>query len=275
DREGTLNNAGTVAPAEYYNIKGAHSGDQINIYNAETAVLTAKINLLEAMNVAFKKDVRLERLQASSSPAAYAQSSDDIYSTALGSLALVKAADLRVTAFEKAVSVAKGKYYPTLSFGYGYGTQWSNNTGGGTDPVPSFSKQFSDNRSYGPSLNLSIPILNYFQTRNNVKLAKLDLVDAQSTNTYTKVQLKQQIEQAHASMKNAYDRLQILTPQVEAYQAAYDAQKTKFDAGVITSDIFILAKNSLDAANVNLINARYDYLIRTKILDYYQGKLSF
>lgn len=275
DRESTLNNAGSVAPAEYYNIKGAHSSDQINIYNAETAVLTAKINLLEAMNVAFKKDVRLERLQASSSPAAYTQSSDDIYSTALGSLALVKAADLRVKAFEKAVSVAKGKYYPTLSFGYGYGTQWSNNTGGGTDPVPSFSKQFSDNRSYGPSLNLSVPILNYFQTRNNVKLAKLDLVDAQNSNSSTKIQLKQQIEQAHASMKNAYDRLQVLIPQVETYQAAYDAQKTKFDAGVITSDIFILAKNNLDAANVNLINARYDYLIRTKILDYYQGKLSF
>ncbi|MEP6612765.1 MAG: TolC family protein, partial [Mucilaginibacter sp.] len=130
DRESTLNNAGTVAPAEYYNIKGAHSGDQINIYNAETAVLTAKINLLEAMNVAFKKDVKLERLQASSSPAVYVQSSDDIYTTALGSLALVKATDLRVKAFEKAVSVAKGKYYPSLYFGYGYSTQWSNTPNG-------------------------------------------------------------------------------------------------------------------------------------------------
>ncbi len=57
--------------------------------------------------------------------------------------------------------------------------------------------------------------------------------------------------------------------------ASYDATKVKFDNGVITSDLFIIAKNNLDAANTNLINARYDYLIRTKILDYYQGKLSF
>jgi len=76
-------------------------------------------------------------------------------------------------------------------------------------------------------------------------------------------------------MTNAYDRLQVLNEQVETYTQSYNATKAKFDAGVVTSDIFIIAKNNLDAANVNLINARYDYLIRTKILDYYQGKLSF
>jgi len=274
DRETVLNNAGNVAPAEYYNIKGSHSTDQINIYNAQTAVLTAKINLLEGMNVAYKKDLKLERLQANNLPAIYPATADEIYSAALNSLALVKASDLRVKAAEKEVSAAKGKYYPTLTLGYGTSTQYSN-IRNGTDPLPSFSSQFKDNRQYGPSLNLSVPILNYFQTRNNVKLAKLDLVDTQNNNTTTRVQLQQQIEQAHANMTNAYDRLQVLIPQVETYQAAYDAQKIKFDAGVITSDIFIIAKNNLDAANVNLINARYDYLIRTKILDYYQGKLSF
>jgi outer membrane protein len=277
DRETTLNNAGNVAPAEYYNIKGAHGTDQINIYNVQTAVLTAKINLLEAMNVAFKKDVRLERLQANNSPAAYIATAGEIYSSALNSLALVKAADLRVKSAEKAVSAAKGKYYPTLSLGYGTSTGYSNLPSGtnGNEPPASFSSQFKDNRLYGPSLNLSVPILNYFQTRNNVKLAKLDLIDAQNSNTTTQVQLKQQIDQAHANMTNAYDRLQVLNQQVETYQASYDATKVKFDAGVITSDLFIIAKNNLDAANVNLINARYDYLIRTKILDYYQGKLAF
>ena len=269
DRETELNNVGNVAPAEYYNIKGAHGNDQISIYNAENAVLTAKISLLEALNVPFKKDVRLERLQASQSPAAYGQNADDIYSTALNSLALVKAADFRVQSAEKGVSYAKGRLFPTLTLNGNYQTSYANNSPG------SFSTQFRDNKYYGPSLNLSIPILNYFQNHNNVKLAKLNLKDAQDNNNATQMQLKQQIVQAYANMTNAHDRLQILNEQVTTYQTAYDAQKTKFDAGVITSDIFIIAKNNLDAANVNLINARYDYLIRTKILDYYQGKLSF
>ncbi|MES2110896.1 MAG: TolC family protein [Bacteroidota bacterium] len=269
ERENNLNNAGTVAPADFYNIKGLHNNDQINIYNAENAVLTAKINLLEAMNVAFKKDIRLERLQASNSPAAYTQSADDIYSTALTSLALVKASDLRVKAAEKEVAAATGKLFPTLTLNGNYQTSYANNSPG------SFATQFKENKYYGPSLNLSIPILNGFRNTFNRRLAKLDLLNAQEVNTNTQVQLKQQIEQAHANMKNAYNRLQVLIPQIDIYQAAYDAQKTKFDAGVITSDFYITAKNNLDGANVNLINARYEYLIRTKILDYYQGKLSF
>lgn len=269
DRETALNNAGNVAPAEFYNIKGSHNNDQINVYNAENAVLTAKINLLEAMNVAFKKEVRLERLQTSNSPAAYAQSADDIYNTALTSLALVKAADLRVQAAQKEVAAYTGRLFPTLTLNGNYQTSYANNSPG------SFSTQLKQNKYYGPSLNLSIPILNGFQARSNLKLAKLDLLNAQDVNTNTRNQLKQQIEQAHANMKTAYSRLEVLIPTVDTYQAAYDAQKTKFDAGVITSDLFILAKNNLDAANVNLINARYEYMIRTKILDYYQGKLSF
>ena len=269
DRETILNDAGNVTPTDYYNIKGTHGTDQINVYNAQTAMLTAKINLLEAMNVPFKKDVKLERLQAGQTPAGYTQTPDEIYSSALSGLALVKAADLRVKAAEKEVAATKGKLFPTLSLGGNYQTSYANNSPG------SFSSQFKQNKYYGPSLNLSIPILNYFQNHNNVKLAKLDLRDAQNNNNNIQVQLKQQIEQAHANMANAYDRFKILIQQVETYQSSYDATKVKFDAGVVTSDIFIISKNNLDAANVNLINARYEYLIRTKILDYYQGKLSF
>jgi len=269
DRVTAQNNAGNIAPADYYSIKGSHNNDQINIYNAENTVLTAKINLLEAMNVAFKKDIKLERLQASNSPVAYAQSADDIYATALTSLPLVKAADLRVKAAEKEVAAATGKLFPTLTLNGNYQTSYANNSPG------SFNTQLKQNKYYGPSLNLSIPILNYFQNRNQQRLAKLDLVNAQDVNINTRNQLKQQVEQAHGNMKTAFSRLEILIPQVEVYQAAFDAQKTRFDAGVITSDFYITAKNNLDVANVSLINARYEYLIRTKILDYYQVKLSF
>jgi outer membrane protein len=269
ERETILNGVGNVAPADYYNIKGIHDNDQINVYNTQNAVLTAKINLLEAMNVPFKKDVKLQRLNTGETPGLYNQTADEIYSSALNGLALIKSADLRVKAAEKEVQSAKGRLFPTLSLGGGYQTNYTGNSPG------SFGTQFRDNKYYGPSLNLSVPILNYFQNHNKVKLAKLDLIDAQNINNGTQVQLKQQIEQAHANMINAYNRFKVLSSQVETYKSSYDATKIRFDAGVITSDLFIIAKNNLDAANTNLINARYDYLIRTKILDYYRGQLTF
>lgn len=269
DRETILNTAGSVAPADFYNIKGIHENDGVNVLNAKNTLTTAQINLLEAMGEPFKKDIKLVRFNADQGPVKYDQSPEQIYSTALSDLALVKAADLRVKSAESEVKAARGKLYPTLSLGGSIGTNFSN-----TD-TRNFGDQFRNNYTYGPGLTLSIPILNYFQNRNNLRLAKLDLVDAKNTNTDTQVQLKQQIEQAHANMVSAFERYQVLVEQVDTYKASYDATKVKFDNGVITSDLFIIAKNNLDAANTNLINAHYDYLIRTKILDYYQGKLSF
>lgn len=269
DRETILNQAGSVAPADFYNIKGAHANDAAGVVNAKNNLVTAKLNLLEAMNVPYNKDIKLVRLASDQAPKSYDQTPDQIYSTALGSLAQVKAADFRVKAAEKEVQSRKGRLYPTLSLGGSINTNYSS-TG-----TTSFSSQFRNNYSYGPGLNLQIPILNYFQNRNNVKLAKLDLIDAQNTSNNTQVQLKQQIEQAYANMTAANDRFNAVTEQVASYQEAYNATSVKFNAGVITADIFVIAKNNLDIANTNLINARYDYLIRVKILDYYRGQLTF
>ena len=68
---------------------------------------------------------------------------------------------------------------------------------------------------------------------------------------------------------------QVLMDQVKAYTESYRIYKLRFDAGVLTSVDFIIAKNNLDSSTVNLISAKYDYFIDSKILDYYQGKLSF
>ncbi|MFB9844334.1 TolC family protein [Mucilaginibacter ginsenosidivorans] len=268
DRVTALNNAGSITPTDYLNIKGTHDNDALAVVNAKNAVITAKLNLLEAMNVPFSTTVKFARLTADQLPANYDQGPDQIYSSALSNLAVVKAADLRVKAAEKEVSAAKGKYYPNISLGAGIGTNFSN-----TNPA-SFTSQFRNNYSYGPSLQVQIPILNWFQTRNNVAKAKIDLEDAKNASDGTQVQLKQQIAQAYSNMTTAYDRYHVLLQQVETYKESYRVTQAKFENGVVTADIFVLSKQNLDAANINLISARYDYITRIKILDYYQGKLS-
>jgi outer membrane protein len=268
DRVTALNNAGSITPTDYLNIKGTHDNDALTVVNAKNGVITAKLNLLEAMNVPFSTTVKFARLTADQMPANYDQGPDQIYSSALSNLAVVKAADLRVKAAEKEVSAAKGKYYPNISLGAGIGTNFSN-----TNPA-SFTSQFRNNYSYGPSLQVQIPILNWFQTRNNVAKAKIDLEDAKNASDGTQVQLKQQIAQAYSNMTTAYDRYHVLLQQVETYKESYRVTQAKFENGVVTADIFVLSKQNLDAANINLISARYDYITRIKILDYYQGKLS-
>ena len=73
-------------------------------------------------------------------------------------------------------------------------------------------------------------------------------------------------------MKAAQERYRVLTEQVNAFALSFRAAEVRFDAGLGTSVDYLIAKNNLDRANINLVNARYDYVLRTKILDYYQNK---
>jgi outer membrane protein len=107
-----------------------------------------------------------------------------------------------------------------------------------------------------------------------VSLAKLNLQNQQFIEENTRNQLKQNIEQAFYNMSGAYKRYQALLDETKAYTESFRISKIRYESGVLNSVDFVTSKNNMDAANLALISARYDYLIYSKILDYYQGKLA-
>jgi outer membrane protein len=181
---------------------------------------------------------------------------------------LVKAADLREQSAAKGLSATKGTLLPSISLSGGLSTNYSSGSSA------AFSNQFKNNYSTYGGIGLHIPILSSFRTRNQVALAKIDLQNAKYTAESTKIQLKQSIEQAYVNMTTAYERYQILVDQVTAYTESFRIADVRFTDGDLNSVDYLAAKGNMDRAKTSLINARYDYYIRTKILDYYQGKLA-
>jgi len=135
-----------------------------------------------------------------------------------------------------------------------------------------YSDQLNNNLYNSVSLNLNIPIFNTFLTRNRVKLARIQLKNTEYITQTTKIQLKQSIEQAYINMTSSIDRYKTLTEQLAAYSESFRLAEIRFNDGVITSVDYVIAKNNLDRTNINIIMARYDYMLRTKVLDYYQNK---
>ena len=88
----------------------------------------------------------------------------------------------------------------------------------------------------------------------------------------TKNQLQQSIERAYVNLTNTSDKYKILLDQVNSFTESFRAAEIRFNAGAITSVDYLIAKNNLDKTNINLIISKYDFLLRAKILDYYQGK---
>lgn len=294
----------TPVLSNLYDLRGQYAGDLGNIVTAVNNVETAKINLYQLLNIPYKKDVQYERILLDLNADDTLKGSDDIYKTALSILPAVKSVDLKIKANRKAVLVYKGQYYPTLSF---YGSINSNYSNLATNTIlgpvttvatsdyvtvngtnynvntqqqtATFSKigfgdQFNNNRNTQIGLSLQIPILNFLRVRNNVKQAKINLKNAEYVATSTKLVLQQNVEQAFQNMISAYGQYKAYQDQVTAYAESFRITEIRFNEGVITSDVYVIAKNNIDRANINLSQAKYIYILRTKILDYYQGKLA-
>jgi outer membrane protein len=248
--------------------KGAYAADVVAVVQNQNSLDAAKLSLYNLLNIPYNKDAQLQPLNAEQLKGDNGVNADDVYNTALQQLAQVKAATLMRESAEKGVKYAKGQLYPTLALYSGISTNYSNlNTA-------SYSDQFRNNYGTYFELGLNIPIFTNHIKKNAVSLAKLNLLNYQYLEDNTKIVLKQNVDQAWYNMTAAYTRYQALQDEATAYSESYRVQKIRFDAGVITSDLFLIAKGNMDAANLNLISARYDYIIYSKILDYYQGKLS-
>ena len=267
DRLEILNKEGAIAPSQLTDLQGQYGGDQLAIINTENALESAKISLCQLMNVPYDKTMQLERINAESYATKYEQTPDSIYQVALQQFAQVKAADLRTLSSQKSVKVARGQLYPTLSLGGFVGTNYASTFSN----IP-YGKQLNNNRSSAFSLNLRIPIFNSLQQRNRIEVAKLNLKNNELSAKTTKTQLQQSIEQAYINMTSALDRYKVLLDQVKAYAESYRAAEIRFNAGLGTSVDYLTAKNNLDRSNINVIMEKYNYILRTKILDYYQGK---
>jgi outer membrane protein len=302
-----LNKEGAVAPPDLYNIKAEVARDEMAILDAQNAVTLAKINLFQLMNLPYDKSISFEKMELGELAEKYEMTAEEVYQASLQQFAQVKAVDLKKQGAEKAVKVAKGRLFPSINLYGQVGTSYtsSNNEPNSlisTSEVPSstdyvlvnnvkspviqkqeiysyktipYKTQLDNNRGSGVSLGVSIPIFNRLQQQNRIKLAKINLRDNELLVKNTKTELQQNIESAYENMTTALGRYKFLIEQVDAYTVAFKAAEVKFNAGLGTSIDYLLAKNSLDRATINLINAKYDYALRRKILDYYQGKQLF
>lgn len=265
-----LDGQGAISPSQYTDVKGQLMNDELAILNLKANLQTAKLNLAQLMNVPYNPAMAVQRIDADEFLTAYAKSSSEVYETALQQFSLVKSVELRKKSAEYALKAARGSLYPALVLGGALQTNYSSVAQNAAGKI-SYNEQIRNNVFSSLNLGLRIPIFNSFRTRNTIRLADIAVRSSELTEENTRVQLRQQIEQAHLNMTNAYERYKTLVEQVAAYTTSFKAAEARFGAGVGTSVDYLIAKNNLDRANINLISARYDFVLRKKVLDYYQN----
>jgi outer membrane protein len=271
------------------------------VVSTKNSLENAKLTLAQLMNIPYSENISLVPLN-DSIIAQYGSSITEVYGNALNHLSLVKSADLKVAGAAKNIKAIKGQMLPTLYLSGGIYSNYSSTANtqefvSTTDvqtadyvmqnniktPVYSpqstynavpitYGTQLNNNFNSAVSLGLQIPLLNGFQMRNKMKQAKVAeqqlTVQAQNTRDL----LRKAIETDFVNMNSDYSSYQIMLKQVEDFRQSFHAAEVRFADGAISTVDFVIAKNNFDRVLTNLVSIKYNYLLRTKLLDFYQDK---
>jgi outer membrane protein len=209
---------------------------------------------------------------------------DEIYNKAVNSLPEIKSAKIAVENSKIGVKSANADFYPSLRFGAGLGSSYQHSQGDKdvrpvVDPdtneivlVPNgFGKQIEDNLGYNFGFSLNIPIFNRFQTKANVNKAKIDLQRAELQLLDREIKLRESIEKAYADAKASLNQFVSAEKSLFAQDESFKNAQESYNSGVMTSFDFDQVRNRLVNAQSTMVNAKYSFVFRTKLLEYYLG----
>ena len=196
-------------------------------------------------------------------------SPDAVYQEALTIKPEVRAEQLRLSAADKSISIAKAALYPKLYFNAGLQTNYYKTNG---MQAESFASQMKNNFAQYLGVSLSIPIFNRFATRNNVRSARIDRENRQLQFDLVRKTLYKDIQQVYYNAVAAGSKYESSKQAQQSSQDAFKLTQAKYENGKASITEFNEAKNNYLKTESDLVQARYEYLYQTALLDFYRGR---
>nr|WP_319572954.1 TolC family protein [uncultured Draconibacterium sp.] len=277
ERTRQLVDAGSEARGALLEIEAQLAREELDLVNVQNRVQLAYLNLYQLLELPMEESFTIEKPSLPEIQANLTMiNAYDVFSTAINVRPEIKAAQLRVQSAMKQLAIAKGARYPSLSFRANYYTAYSDankiydQTGQPLGTI-SFGKQVKSNRRYGFGFSLNIPIFNRFQVKNNITNSELQIADYEYQLQQSRNVLRRDIEQVYTNALAAFNRYISTEKAVASMKEAFRYTEEKFNVGMINSVEYNQSKTNLTNAQSDLIQAKYEYIFRTKILDFYNG----
>ena len=135
----------------------------------------------------------------------------------------------------------------------------------------SFADQFRNNGGEYISLNLNIPIFNRFAVRNQVRSAKLGIENQQLALENVKKTLYKDIQTAYLNAIAAQETYSSSNKSVQASQESFRYAEERYQIGQTSVFEFNDARTKLIQSMSDQIQAKYDFIFKSKVLDFYNG----
>jgi outer membrane protein len=304
DRTKKLSDAGSVPIGDVLNLDAQLATNEVNLIQRENTLNLSLLQLKQALQLPASNPLDVELPQMDLNDQLNINKTvDEIYDIATLTMPEIKAADLRRKSSLYAYRSAKGNLYPRLSMSASYNTVYSDQRqqfiadGGFTNQttnvgyvqgsltpvlrdvtvptgqimVPGIGDQYRDNRGRSLGINLQIPIFNGFQTRSAMQRAAINKEIADISFLEISNTLRQTVETAYNNAFAAIKTYQSTERQVKARDEAFRMTQQRYNLGAVNFVDYQIAENNLFQSQSDLLRAKYDFIFRKKVLDFYQG----
>lgn len=304
ERTKKLVNAGSLPLANQLDLESQKATNEVTLINAENNVNLSLLNLKQSMQMPAGEAFQINAPEVEvSSLLMTRQNPSEIYQIAINNQPDIKSAELGIESSDYGIKLAKAAFYPTVSLNGSISSNFSDAartvTGfedkavpqrqiavlqGSNTPVLSlptqssaltrntqFFDQIDNNLGQSVSLSLNVPIFSRLSNSSNLQRAQITRQRAEITSLNARNLLRQNIETAYNNALASFKSYEASEKRVAALQESFRATEKQYNVGGANAVDYQVASNNLFAARTDLVRAKYEYIFRTKILDFYLG----
>lgn len=277
-----LVDAGSVARGSLLQIEAQAANEELQLINIKNQLETSILNITQLLELktpegfqVFVPDIALD------TNTIVTGNINEIYEVAVGTRPEIKSSQYKLMASEYDLKIAQGGRSPRLSMSNSFSTGYSDIRKKmlGIDPATlqpiygnySFADQVNDNINYGIGFSLNIPILNGWQVNKNISNSRLAIQNSEYALEGTKKTLYKNIQKAYTDAVAAMKKYNASLKAVVSTQESFRYTEQKFNVGMVTPVDYNAAKTQLLNAQSDMSQSKYEFIFKTKVLDFYKG----
>jgi len=253
EQQKSLVKAGILAEGELFELIAQQSKEEVNKIQSQNALQLSLLDLAQILELSDFEDLDVRVPNDLMTNELELLDADKVYASALQHRPEIKNAELELQNSEKSILIARSYFFPTLSFGANVGAGYYNSV---STPL---------NTSLG--FSLSVPIFNKMETKNQVRTAQINAKSYKLNVDNTKIELRKTVQQAYYNAVGAKAKWDASLKSEQAGVEAYRFANQKYEAGKSTVYELFQAKNNLTQAQSEVVQSKYEYVFRLKILE--------
>jgi outer membrane protein len=275
ERTQKMVDAGKLARGSALEIQAQYAAEEVNVVNAENQLIMSYLNLQLMLDLPYDPEFSIIIPELAAPESKMLTDVPEIYATAEANMPEIKRAEYALKASEAELQIAKGALYPSLGISANSYSRYSDQAvdlSAEAEGDYTFAEQFDDNLSIGLGLDLRIPIFNRNQVRTNIANSRISIENSELELQHARNELYRTVQKAYTDALAALKKYTATQEALVSMEESFKYTEKKFEVGLVNTVDYNTAKNQLTATQSDLLQAKYDFIFKTEILNFYRGE---